>query len=103
MLKYGKYNSKDKHNLISALPGLDRKKKSFTTYWHIVVLLNLKFQLDMFKTNEEKAIIVFFCSFGFSGFIFLKVTITYIMLNHKVEKKGIINKVWFIFHFLSMD
>jgi hypothetical protein len=30
-----------------------------------------KFQIDRFKNNEEKAIIVF-CSFGFSGSIFFK-------------------------------
>jgi hypothetical protein len=54
MLKNGKYDSNDKtkHSSISALPGLDQKKPS-STYWHKVVLLNLKFQLDKFKNNEE--------------------------------------------------
>jgi hypothetical protein len=44
-----------KHNVISALPGLDRKKL-FSTYWHIVILKlpNLKFQLDKFNNNKEK-------------------------------------------------
>jgi hypothetical protein len=36
------------------------RKKSSSTYWHIVFMLNLKFQPDKFKNNEEKAIIVFF-------------------------------------------
>jgi hypothetical protein len=46
-----------KHSPIPALPGLDRKKNSPPTYCHIAVLQNLKFQLDKFKNNEEKAII----------------------------------------------
>jgi hypothetical protein len=73
MLKKGKYDSKaksvkflflfylkkfhhfggPKHNVISGLPGLDRKKL-FSTYWHIVILLNLKLQLDKFNNNKEK-------------------------------------------------
>jgi hypothetical protein len=69
MLKNSKYDSKDKfvqiffhfylkkihhfgspqHSSISALPGLDRKNSS--TYWHIVIKLNLKFQLDNIKNK----------------------------------------------------
>jgi hypothetical protein len=55
---------RSKHSSISALPDLDGKKLS-STYWHIVVLLNLNFPLDKFKNNEEKAIIVFFAVLAF--------------------------------------
>jgi hypothetical protein len=53
-----------KHSPNTALPGLGIKKKSSTILYLIAVLLNLKFQLDKLKNNEEKAIIVFFCSFA---------------------------------------
>jgi hypothetical protein len=67
MLKNGKYVSKDKsvvffftkihhfggpkHCPIPALPGLDRKKKSSSTY-SLTVMQNLKFQLK--KTTKKK-------------------------------------------------
>jgi hypothetical protein len=73
MLKNGKYDSKEKsvvfifflfeknhhfggskHSIIPALPGLDRKKSSSSAYCLIAVLLNLKFQLDMFNTTKKK-------------------------------------------------
>jgi hypothetical protein len=41
---------------------LEQKKNLSSTYCHIAVLLNLQLQLDKFKNNEEKAIIVF-CNF----------------------------------------
>jgi hypothetical protein len=80
MLKNGKYDSKDlllflfhlkkihhfggpKHSSILALPGLDRKKNSSSTYCLIAVLIILKIQFDKCKNNEEKAIIVF-CNFA---------------------------------------
>jgi hypothetical protein len=49
----------------AALQGLDRQKNSSATYCLIVVLLNLKFQLDKLKNNAEKAIIVFCSLFWF--------------------------------------
>jgi hypothetical protein len=72
MLKNGKYDSKyksvlfvflfylkkihqfgyPKHCIIPALPGLDRKK-STSTYCHIAVLLNLKFQLDKLQRRKS--------------------------------------------------
>jgi hypothetical protein len=42
-----------KHSPIPALPGFGRRKNSSSTYFHIAVLLNLKFQLDKLKNNEE--------------------------------------------------
>jgi hypothetical protein len=39
------------------LPGLDREKKISQTYWHVDIILNLKFYPDRSKNNEEKAFI----------------------------------------------
>jgi hypothetical protein len=48
-----------KYSIIQALPGLDRKTSSSSAYCLIAVLLNLVFQLDKYKPNEEKAILAF--------------------------------------------
>jgi hypothetical protein len=57
-----------KHCPIPALPGLDRSKNSSSTYCLVCLSFFAKSELDKFKSNEEKAIIIF-CNFlGFHFF-----------------------------------